>query len=362
MTPASPVDPGVDEARPDQVGRQTPGTLVVGSWPGRKFGWNSFVATFCDALEAVGCKVIDVDDPRDIDQRLGVLHIHWPEQVFWKGGGAIKLVLRLLLTVGALYRIRRSGVRLVWMVHNLQPHELGGVRRPLWMLMRRLLPRLVDGFMTLSPATVATVTRAYPGLAGKPCAAPWHPRYDVPHPLPDMTACRRAQGLAPTGTLFAFIGLVRPYKGVDALLAAFAAHGDREARLLVAGQCDSADYTGRLQRLADADPRITLRLGRLDGDTLMQLTGSASVVVLPFRDYLHSGSMIHALSHARPVITPSAPFADGLASVVGAEWVNVYDGELRLADFRMPSGEPDLSTLSGVALGSAAQALYRKIA
>jgi len=338
--------------------------LVVGSWPGPSFSWNTFIAAFCDALAAAGCEVVDVDDPRRISRKLDVLHIHWPEQIFWKGGGSARTIYRTVITLHALARLKRSGVRIVWMVHNLKPHELSGVRRPLWRLIERRLTALADGFMTLSPATVRIVREALPGLKDTPYASPWHPAYPLAGPLPDRAASRHAAGLPPTGDVYAFLGLVRAYKGVGDLIAAFRDDPAPERRLLIAGHCDSAEYGAELQRLAVEDRRIHLRLGRLDEADFAMLTAAADVIVLPFRDYLHSGSMIHTLSHARPVITPSAPFADALAAEVGDRWVRTYQGKLTAADLasaERPIGEPDLSGLSGAAMAAAAIALYERL-
>jgi len=339
--------------------------LVVGSWPGRSFGWNSFIATFCDALEAAGCEVVDVDDPRHVARRLDVLHVHWPEEIFWRGGGRVRLCARTVAMLGALARLKRDGTRIVWMVHNLRPHDLGGVRRPLWAVLGRRMARLADGFMTLSPATVAVVRDVVPGLARMPAASAWHPAYPGARPAPDRAACRARAGLPPDAHILAFLGLIRPYKGVEELIAAFRADPDPGRRLLIAGHSDKAGYGEGLARLAGDDPRIGVRLGRLDDRAFAGLTAAADAIVLPFRDYLHSGSMIHALSHARPVITPAAPFADALARQVGEDWVRTYRGALSPAALargrEWPTGAPDLSCLDAARLGVTARDFYREL-
>ncbi|QXQ08119.1 glycosyltransferase [Sphingosinicellaceae bacterium] len=338
-----------------------PRRLVVGSWPGRSFHWNSFVAGFCDSLEAAGCDVVDVDDPRTIGVPIDVLHIHWPEKVFWAGGGAARTLVRTFATIRALTRLRRSGVRLVWMVHNLRPHDVAGVRQRLWSLLSSRLARLVDGYMTLSPATVPTVQAAFPELVGKPLAAVWHPLYEAALHAPHRAACRNTHPVAPSVNAYAFFGQLKRYKGVADLIRVFAASPGSDQRLLIAGHADSPEFGEQIERLAASDRRIELRLGRLSDAGLLELVAAADVIVLPFRDYLHSGSMVYALSCGRPVITPSTPFAEGLANVVGRAWVRTYSGALTPADlvFDPPHGAPDLSSLSWSALGEAATGLYR---
>ncbi|WP_419815357.1 glycosyltransferase [Glacieibacterium sp.] len=331
--------------------------LVIGSWPGRTFAWNSFIASFCEALEAAGCEVVDVEDPRSLQTRIDVLHIHWPEQIFWKGGGAARLTYRTVSVLRALARLRRSGVRLVWMVHNLRPHDESGARRPLWAYLSRRLARMVDGFMTLSPATVPVVRAAFPALAGKPFADAWHPAYtDIPAveaPVRDPAAIR-----------YAFLGQVRPYKGVEELVTAFAANADPRHRLVIAGDAAPPEFAQRIAALGARDDRIDVELRRLSDAEMATAAAAADIIVLPFNNYLHSGSMLYALSCGRPVLTPSTAFAEGLAKVVGADWVRTYQGKLapHHLDFTPPTGSADLGLLSWSALGEAATALYRRLA
>ncbi len=185
---------------------------VIGCWPGRSFEWNAFVQIFCDSLEAAGCKLVDVRDPRRLTADIDVLHIHWPDQLFWAGraifvqpGASIRRCAR---SAGS----RARGVRIVWMVHNLKPHELGPVRALLWKWLSSGIAKLADGFMTLSPATIAIVRRTFPRLAGKPTAFAWHPAYPRLADIPARAICREALVVGDGESLLVFLGLIRPYK------------------------------------------------------------------------------------------------------------------------------------------------------
>ena len=333
---------------------------MIGSWPGRGFAWNSFVAGFCDAVEAAGCEVVDVKDPRFLESPIDVLHIHWPEQVFWAGGGAARLAYRTISTLRALVRLQRSDVRLVWMVHNLRPHDETGARRLLWRYLSGRLARLVDGVMTLSPATLPVVRAAFPALAAKPFAQAWHPAYF------DVLAARAPNPPAPEprrAVRYAFLGQVRPYKGVEELVRTFSGVADPERRLVIAGEAAPADFAERILGLAALDDRIEVDLRRLTDAEMAEAAAAADVIVLPFTNYLHSGSLLYALSCGRAVLTPSTPFAEGLARVVGSQWVRTYAATLTpdVLDITVPAGEPNLGALDWAALGEAASGLYRKL-
>jgi hypothetical protein len=84
---------------------QTSTQLRVGSWPGRDYH-NPFVRNFCQSLVKSRVSVIDVSDPRQIAaSEIDVLHIHWPEKVFWDGGSFLRVIVRLFGTLKALRRL-----------------------------------------------------------------------------------------------------------------------------------------------------------------------------------------------------------------------------------------------------------------
>ncbi|MGH3257799.1 MAG: glycosyltransferase, partial [Streptosporangiaceae bacterium] len=118
-----------------------------------------------------------------------------------------------------------------------------------------------------------------------------------------------------------FFGKILDYKGVEDLLAAFAAvPADAPAELVVAGQCDDQPMRSRLR--AAAGERVVLRLGRIAEQEVAPLLASADAVVLPYRRVTTSGSAMLALAYARPLIVPQLDaFAD-----FPAEAIIRYDG------------------------------------
>lgn len=123
--------------------------IRVGVWPGSNRTGNPFVNSFAGGLRLAGVQVVDVQDPTAIMAgSIDVFHIHWPEQIFWAGGGIRGIFLRLLATLRHLHRLKQAGIVIVWMVHNLEPHDLSWKRRLLWRIYCQQLCALSDGFMT----------------------------------------------------------------------------------------------------------------------------------------------------------------------------------------------------------------------
>jgi glycosyltransferase involved in cell wall biosynthesis len=263
-----------------------------------------------------------------------VFHVHWPEIMLTASTPARKR-MRQALVVLLLLRLRLTRTPVVRTLHNLQPHERGS--RVDTALLRRLersarvCIRLQD--QTPAPPGTAAVT--------------------VPHGhYRDWFAGHLVPGREP-GRI-AFVGLVRPYKNVAALLTAFRGTAERlpHARLQVAGNPTDAGLADELRVAAGNDPRITLTLSFLDDDELVNAVGRAELVALPYREMHNSGAALLALSLGRPVLVPANAANQQLAAEVGAAWVHMYEGDLtaetllaaleRAARLR-PGDRPDLS-------------------
>lgn len=300
--------------------------IRIASWPGPRFSANEIIRLFCEGLVAAGGEVIDIRDPTEMaDRDVHVFQIHWPEQVFWWGLGRKELGVKVWRTLAAVAEMKRRGVRIVWMVHNLAPHDMRPWQRLLWCYYQRRLCGLVDGFLTLSPSTPSLVRKALPGLAKKLGGFVWHPAY--PHAVQSDDARRdiRAElGFGAETRVFAFLGLIRAYKGVDQLVRAFREEPDADAGLIIAGTPQDADTVAAVAALAAGDPRIRLIFRYMCPVEFDAYLAAADEFVAPLRRYLHSGSIVHALSANRPVLTPQAPFASDLSAALEGEWIRLY--------------------------------------
>ncbi|WP_067482158.1 glycosyltransferase [Actinomadura hibisca] len=236
-----------------------------------------------------------------------VVHLHWVFGFGLPGGARTRRAAQFWFA--AVLRIMRMlGLRLVWTAHNVLPHS------PVFaddVAARRTLVRSSSLVIAHSLSTLDGLARigAHPART----AVVPHGPYPAP-PVPAPTA----------GGRFLFLGAVAEYKGVEDLLAAFAAlPEDGGATLTVAGACADAALAARLRELAEsAGGRVTLRLERVPDGELADLYAAADVVVLPFRRITTSGSAVLALAHGRPLIVPDHP---GLADLPDAA-VRRYDG------------------------------------
>jgi glycosyltransferase involved in cell wall biosynthesis len=248
-----------------------------------------------------------------------LVHLHWVYDFGPCGGGRYRLPRRVCQAWFVLWlrTLRLVGLRLVWTAHNVLPLQTVFADD---LRARRQLVSHCDAVIAHSSATIEELAAL--GMV---------PRSSVVIPHGPFMPSRMREGTnGPSdsgGTRrLLFFGNIREYKGVDDLLAAFAALPPHlDARLTVAGRCDET-LRPLLTKLArHSAGRVELRLERVPEDELTRLLAESQVVVLPFRRSTTSGSAVLALCHGRPVVVPDLP---GLAELPD-EALFRYDGTVQ---------------------------------
>lgn len=240
--------------------------------------------------------------------RYDVLHVHWPELLIRDRRRAVRFLKRRALAL-LLLALPWRRIPVVWTAHNVSPHEEGTAAE------RRSLARFTRA--------VTLVVRL-------------NPTTRIDRPVPVVTILHghyRSQFaryvLPPVerGRLLYF-GIIRPYKGVDDLIAAFTRVTDPRLTLRIVGK----PHPGQAEMVEDAqraDGRISSSLRFVPDSELVEEFGRAELVVLPYRETMHnSGVLLVALSLGRPVLVPASPTNEALRREVGEGWILQYDGDL----------------------------------
>ena len=282
--------------------------------------------------------------------RYDVFHVHWPE-VLLDAQTPVRVLRRRALVALLLLRLRLTRTPVVRTLHNLRPHE--GVA-PVDAALLRALDRRARACIRLNeetpvPAGTTAVTVPHGHYRD------WYAGYEVPDRIPGTGRLRR-----PHPPLQA---RRRTDRGVPR-------HGGpRTGRRPARRGGVPADGTAeRLQAAAAGDPRISLTLRFLDDAELVDAVGRAQLVALPYREMHNSGAALLALSLGRPVLVPRNATNARLADEVGADWVQLYDGELgpeallRALDrtaLLAPAERPDLGARDWQAAGIRHLEAYR---
>jgi beta-1,4-mannosyltransferase len=235
-----------------------------------------------------------------------VLHLHWTNTVL-AGVPADGVAAATEEFLARLDRFHASGGRLVWTVHNVLPHD--SVRPDDEAALQRALAERADAIHILAADTAAAVTGYF--------ALPPDRTFHVPHPsyigAYETTLTREEArfqlDLDVDDTVYALVGAIKPYKGLDDLLTAFDElyAEDSRRRLVVAGAPDHDAVTTAFVRRCERHPGILVRAARLPAAEMAVCLRAADAVVLPYRRTLNSGVLLLAYTFGLPVVAPDVP-------------------------------------------------------
>ncbi|HQV33823.1 MAG TPA: hypothetical protein PKV71_18195 [Calditrichia bacterium] len=203
---------------------------------------------------------------------------------------------------------RQAGIRLVWTVHNAEPHDpvYPGFNR--WA--RRRWARLQDRIHVHCPSAVSLMAGRL-NLPEERFRVIPHPTYPV-EKMDRMPARRQLARLLDlpeldegAHLLLAF-GYIAPYKGIPELARLFDRH-NRTSHLLIAGPVKKGGEAPlkALEDLARDNPRIHLRPHLIPQESLPALFGAADAAVFNYREILTSGGVVLARSFGKAVIAPA---------------------------------------------------------
>ena len=242
------------------------------------------------------------------------LHVHWTGAILAKAQTRADARAAYAAFVSRLDGVVNAGGRIVWTVHNVLPHER--TFEDLEVAVSEALAERASVIHVLCGDTPALTEHRYKLPPEKLKVVP-HSSYLGVYPnVVDKSQARFALGLLPNQTVLAFIGGIRPYKGLDALLDAYQplAREDPDLRLIVAGPPIDFPNLRLLRRRCEADPSIITRMTRIPETELQLYFNAADAIVLPYTDILNSGALMLALSYGRPVIAANRGCVGSLVS------------------------------------------------
>lgn len=270
-----------------------------------------------------------------------VLHVHWTQPICQTAPDEVTARERLETFAATVQAARASGVRLVWTVHNTLPHETA--YRDLEIELAERLGELADVVVQINSHTVEAVAGEYALPVDKVVTLP-HASYTGIYPTSITRAEARAQlGVPQLSPTIAFVGQIRPYKGITTLLGAAGVLGTQveDLTLLLAGKTRD-EVLPEIDRNLPRDVRTIRHHDFLTDAEMSVWFSAADVMVFPYARVLNSGSLLLAATLGRPCVLPREPH---LVAEFGDEtWVSFY----------RPSGDvvQNLATAVGRALVS----------
>jgi glycosyltransferase involved in cell wall biosynthesis len=221
--------------------------------------------------------------------------------------------------------LRRAGLRVAFVIHNVLPHEA----RPgdVW-LTRRVL-RHGHAFLVQSESELARLRGLLPQATAVVVPHPVHIAFGERAATP--AAARRRLGLPATAAVILLFGIVRPYKGLNYLIQAVARlhQAGRPAHLLVAGEFwdDRRAYERTIQQLGLAD-YVHMNGRYIPNEEVAVYFSAADVFAAPYVGGTQSAAVKVALGFGVPIVTTrSEDVAGQPGGPLGAQVVPAGDVE-----------------------------------
>jgi glycosyltransferase involved in cell wall biosynthesis len=286
---------------------------------------NPTQALLYDSIEKHGAHVSEFSMRKLFWESWDVWHLHWPvESILVRRKGS--RFLRLFEFWIRLKVARLKKIKIFWTAHNLRPHERDHLllERMIW----RILLANLDGIICMSNVAKRELLDEHPRSRSVPIYTIPHGHYRGAYPdVMSKDEARAALGVSADEFLGVFIGQIRPYKGVVQLVRCFVEARLANSKLLVAGVANDG-LKREIERAAVLGSNISLYFGFVDRNDIQKYLRAADLVILPYIEILNSGSAILALSFDRPILVPAQGALSELRSVVGADWVSLYEGQL----------------------------------
>lgn len=244
-----------------------------------------------------------------------IWHVHFFDEIVQRRARpASQLRTRAFLALLAL--VRASGARVVWTAHNLEPHELyhADLAHRVYLAMMRA----ADAVLVHSRSAGEALTARY-GRPRRLDVIPMGNAAGLGGPPRDRAAARAQLGWPEGDRVILGLGTLRPYKGFEDLIDAFASSELSGARLVIAGHVQDEAYGKALAQRCAAVRAASLLTGYIADDKLPVYLAAADVVVLPYHKMLNSAMLSWPLSYAAPVVVAAFPpiselLSDGISA------------------------------------------------
>lgn len=325
---------------------------VMTSFGARRAGTNPYITQLATALNGEAeIELLPFTWWGALTGNHQVFHLHWAE-VLIASPSLIGRTKKRLLMIALNLSWRLRGHPVVRTVHNLDPREANWIDR-----------RLIAATERHASHEIHLNEMAFANTAMPATLIPhgdyqtWFSSIPRSDPVPGRVG---------------YVGLIRPYKGLESLIRAYADARTRAPAmsLTIAGRPSSSAIAEAITDFADRVEGITLDLQYVSDRQMVQIVTQSSIIALPYTRLDNSGAALAALSLSRPILVPRNATTEALADEVGQEWVYFFENELDGETLRgcvaaatgLPQdAKPDLSRRAWATAGSAHLGAYRSV-
>jgi glycosyltransferase involved in cell wall biosynthesis len=209
-------------------------------------------------------------------------------------------LLIIYLTICIMFKIRKRPV--VFTVHNILSHE----KNPFYELCSRILFKFCDHFIVHSKANRASLIEHFNINEESISQIPHGPLAFNSGKEMSREDARKRLGICMEAKVILFFGAIRPYKGLDIALEAFAMVIKEvpDARLLIAGRL--WETWDKYQKIIDENglsKHVDTHLHYINTDEVAAFFNASDLVILPYLEFdSQSGVGAAAMAFNKPMI------------------------------------------------------------
>jgi glycosyltransferase involved in cell wall biosynthesis len=200
--------------------------------------------------------------------------------------------------------------RIILTAHNVNLGKRNSKDTLLNRLTLRIQYRLADYIFVHTQEMQRELTEEFAIPTSKVCVIPFGINNQVPSTSLSPSEAKGRLGIRMAEKTILFFGKIRPYKGLEYLVAAFLrlAKGSQEYRMIIAGRpgkgCEK--YWEEIQKQiwgCVQQGRILVRADYIPDDEVEVYFKAADVLVLPYRNIYQSGVLFLGYSFGLPALT-----------------------------------------------------------
>jgi beta-1,4-mannosyltransferase len=230
-----------------------------------------------------------------------VIHIHWPSY-FYSHQNIIFFFIKSFIFLFFLNFYKINGVKLVWTVHNIYPHNMK--YKILEKIMRQYILNRMDLVFVCAYSIKVNILSEFK-ISSNKVVVLYHGHYVGAYPENGIDF-RKFYGIPAKNFVFLYFGSINEYKGIPKLIESFNKIND-SATLLIVGKPTTKELENQIKK-DKTNKNIIFDMRFIPDDEVADLFNVANFIVLPYKEITTSGTAILSLSFKKPIIAPKTPF------------------------------------------------------
>ncbi|KKM13016.1 hypothetical protein SY88_00120 [Clostridiales bacterium PH28_bin88] len=226
-------------------------------------------------------------------QRPDIIHIEW-----------LPLVQTVPVELWFLKIMKKRGVRLVYTVHNVLPHDTGLRYKPIFSRIYDFMDALICHTREAKEQLVSTFKTPASKIWVIPHGPMFHDSFKI-----TRAEARTRLGCQEDLPIVLFFGAIRPYKGLEYFLEVWRVVTENcpEARLMIAGNGDK-EYIQRLKEKIDGlglNESVVSHFRFIPNEELPVFHQAADIFVYPYQAITQSGALFTGMAFGKAIVATS---------------------------------------------------------